>query len=124
MLGDAISTVNGRIDFERALVRDLTLRDGSTVRAFRGLTVYPERLAGDGAMRSAYVVCGSLIGRGRLNGQSGEVEAKVEQTEKSKPRKPASTTRAAANTATGTTAKPTQAGGSGSDTVSQSGSGK
>ena len=78
-VADYGETINGRVDFERALVRDVELGDGSSVRAFRGLTVYPDRLAGDGGMRPVYVVTGSFIGRGRTNPQSGQVEAKVER---------------------------------------------
>ena len=78
-VADYGETINGRIDFERAMVRDTPLADGTTVRAFRGVTVYPERLAGEGGMRSVYVVAGSLIGRGRINPQSGQTEAEVER---------------------------------------------
>jgi hypothetical protein len=78
-VADYGETINGRIDFERALVREVPLADGSTVRALSGLTVYPERLAGDGGIRPVYVVEGWFIGRGKTNAQSGQVEAKVER---------------------------------------------
>jgi hypothetical protein len=78
-VADYGETINGRIDFERALVKDVKLADENVVRTFAGLTVYPERLAGDGGMRRVYVVAGSFIGRPKTDSATGQIEAKVER---------------------------------------------
>ena len=76
-VADYGETINGRIDFERALIKDVKLADDNVVRTFGDLTVYPERLAGDGGMRRVYVVAGSSIGRPKTDPATGQIEAKV-----------------------------------------------
>jgi hypothetical protein len=78
-VADYGETINGRIDFERALVKDVKLADENVVRTFGDLTVYPEQLAGDAGTRRVYVVAGSFIGRPKTDPATGQIEAKVER---------------------------------------------
>jgi hypothetical protein len=76
-LGSYGETINGHADFESALVRELTLADGTRVRAFRDLTVYPATIDGDGGKpRPVHVVSGTFVPAPRLNPASGRIESR------------------------------------------------
>jgi len=62
---DYVETINGRIDFERALSRTWQWPTAARFGRSAARPSTPMRLAGKGGMKPVSVVAGSLVGHGR-----------------------------------------------------------